>query len=110
LTFGPNKAISLEAPGLRLAAGDTVTLGVRPEHCDLVTDGAGDLDAAIELAEYLGSETYFNCEAPGIGPFTVRAAGQIRRQRSDILKLRFDRDHLHLFGGNERALLHGTVA
>jgi multiple sugar transport system ATP-binding protein len=108
LTFGHDKKISLTRPGVTLAPGDSVTLGIRPEHCEIAT-GSGDLDVAIELAEHLGSETYFACAADGIGPFTVHTPGQLMRQRGDTLKVRFDRAHLHLFDRNERALLHGVA-
>jgi multiple sugar transport system ATP-binding protein len=107
LTFGKDQNIALTASGI--AAGDAVTLGIRPEHCEIIA-GDSDLDATIELAEHLGSETYFSCSADGIGQFTVHAPGQLMRQRGDILKLRFDRAHLHLFDNNERALLHGVAA
>jgi ABC-type sugar transport system ATPase subunit len=108
IAFGAGKNITLALPGVVLSADSKVTLGVRPEHCDIV-QSEGDIDVTIELAEYLGSETYFTCTAAGgIGPFTVHAAGQVMRQRGDVLKLRFDRAHLHLFDPSEHALFHGT--
>jgi multiple sugar transport system ATP-binding protein len=106
LTFGKDRIFALTASGI--AAGDTVMLGIRPEHCEIIA-GDSDLDATVELAEHLGSETYFTCVADGIGQFTVHAPGQLMRQRGDILKLRFDRAQLHLFDRNERALLHGAA-
>jgi ABC-type sugar transport system ATPase subunit len=109
LAYGADKRMTLALRGVALAASDEVTLGIRPEHCEIV-EGDGDLDATIELAECLGSETYFTCAADRIGQFTVHAPGQVMRQRSDALKLRFDRAHLHLFDKNERALMHGAGA
>ena len=108
LSFGKDQTSSLTLSGITLTAGDHVTLGIRPEHCEIVTSG-GDLDVTIELAEHLGSETYLTCAADGIGEFTVHASGQLMRQRGDILRLRFDRAHLHLFDKTERALLHGAA-
>jgi ABC-type sugar transport system ATPase subunit len=108
LAYGQDRKISLTLPGSTLAAGDAVTLGIRPEHCEIVT-ADDDLGATIELAEHLGSETYFSCAADGVGPFTVHAPGQLMRQRGEILRLRFDRAHLHLFDKNERALVHGAA-
>jgi ABC-type sugar transport system ATPase subunit len=107
IAFGSGKAIKLA--GVPLATGSEVTLGIRPEHCHIVQSD-GDIDATIELAEYLGNETYFTCACDGVGQFTVHAPGQVMRQRGDTLKLRFDRAHLHLFDGNERALFHGAVS
>jgi multiple sugar transport system ATP-binding protein len=108
LAFGPNRRFSMTLSGSKLNTGDDVTLGIRPEHCE-IADADGDLSVTIELAEHLGSETYFACAADGIGQFTVHAPGQLMRQRGDILKVRFDRAHLHLFDKNERALLHGAA-
>ncbi len=108
LSFGKDQTNALTVSGVTLAAGDHVTLGIRPEHCEIAA-GDSDLSVTIELAEHLGSETYFACAADGIGPFTVHAPGQLMRQRGETLQLRFDRAHLHLFDKNERALLHGVA-
>jgi multiple sugar transport system ATP-binding protein len=108
LAFGQSGKMALTLQSPSPAPGDEVTLGIRPEHCDIVASDH-DLEATIELAEYLGSETYFACACDGVGQFTVHAPGQVVRQRGETLKLRFERAHLHLFDSNERALCHGVV-
>jgi ABC-type sugar transport system ATPase subunit len=110
LAFAEGQTLLLPNPGGKMAAGDAVTIGIRPEHCDVVDTGAVDLEVAIDLAEQLGGETFFYCSAPGIAELTVQESGQLLRARGDTLKLRFRRDHLHLFDAKGQALAHGAAA
>jgi multiple sugar transport system ATP-binding protein len=107
LTYGADRTISIAQPAHRLPVGAAVALGIRPEHCDIAASGNADLEATVDLAECLGSETYFTCAVDQIGQFTLHAPGQVQRQRGDTLRLNFDREHLHLFDSEGRALLHG---
>src|SRR5690242_9758334 len=38
--------------------GDQVTIGFRPEHCDLVDEGQGGMPVTVDLVEELGSDEY----------------------------------------------------
>ena len=50
----------------RARAGDRVTLGVRPEHLQLVRQGQGDgVKAAVALVEYLGDVTLVYAQVEG---------------------------------------------
>jgi sn-glycerol 3-phosphate transport system ATP-binding protein len=53
-------------PGRR--AGDTVTIGIRPEH---LTPGGGDLTLTVDLIEPLGSETLVHGRVFGRGDETI---------------------------------------
>jgi ABC-type sugar transport system ATPase subunit len=110
LAFAEGQTLRLGNPGGKLAAGDAVTIGIRPEHCDVVDSGVADMEVSIDLAEQLGGETFFYCSAPGIAELTVQESGQLLRARGDTLKLRFRRDQLHLFDANGQALAHGAAA
>jgi multiple sugar transport system ATP-binding protein len=109
LAFAEGRTLLLGNPGGKLAVGDAVTIGIRPEHCDVVDSGAIDLEVAINLIEQLGGETFF---------IVPRRASQDSRRRSranccargDTLKLRFRRNHLHLFDAKGQALAHGATA
>ena len=108
LAFGDGQRLALALPGERLAAGDKVTLGIRPEHCDVMPDGQADVEIAIDFAEHLGGETFFYGSAPGLAQLTVHQPGQLMRARGDPLKLHLRRDRIHLFDGEGRALFHGA--
>ena len=77
------------APIAGVAAGDAVTIGIRPEHCELVTDGPADCEAVVEFAEQLGGETYLYCSAAKLEQLTVRQAGQHMKTRGDRVRLEF---------------------
>jgi len=110
LAFGDGNSLVLDGAAGHLAVGDAVTIGIRPEHCELVQDGPADCEAVVDLAEQLGGETYLYCSAPKLEPFTVREAGQQMKQRGDRVRLGFPRDRLHLFDAEGRALRHGLEA
>jgi ABC-type sugar transport system ATPase subunit len=110
LGFGAGRSLVLGGMAGQLAAGDAVTLGIRPEHCEVVTDDTADCEAVVDLAEQLGGETYLYCSAPKLTQLTVREAGQQMKMRGDSVKLVFPRDRLHLFDATGRALLHGHQA
>ncbi|WP_176085274.1 sn-glycerol-3-phosphate ABC transporter ATP-binding protein UgpC [Martelella sp. HB161492] len=51
-------SISIALPGATgLQPGDTLTLGIRPEHFELAPDGEG-LPLAVDLVEQTGADTY----------------------------------------------------
>jgi multiple sugar transport system ATP-binding protein len=108
LALAGGRMLVLALPGVQLAAGDRISLGIRPEHLDVAADGEADLETTVDLAEHLGSGSYFYCSAPGTGQLTVHDGRQIMRERGDALRLRFRRDQIHIFDDQGRALLHGT--
>ena len=74
-------------PGLPLAAGDAVIVGIRPERITFGPDGR--YTANIELVEPMGSEALVTCT---YGPYELRVQDrsmQPLRQGADI---RFDYD------------------
>jgi len=107
LAFGEGNTLVLDGAIGSVAAGDAVTIGIRPEHCELVLDGSADCEAVVEFAEQLGGETYLYCSAAKLEQLTVRQPGQHMKTRGDRVKLSFPRDCLHLFDAQGLALRHG---
>ena len=72
-------------------------LGMRPQHLSLVADGPG-LSARLSNAEFMGHEVYLHADLEGrklvsvVGAAEFEALGQ-----SDVIRLRPDPDHLHVF-------------
>ncbi len=86
-----------------LAAGASVTLGIRPEHLALAAQDGG-VPLAIELVERLGGESYLYGASPGLPQITLRLDGQSEHQRGSAVALAFPQQHLHLFDENGRAV------
>ena len=65
LTLGGGTPLVLANSGVKATAGQTVTVGIRPEHIRVadggadVVNGAGAMAGTLRLVEYLGSETMF---------------------------------------------------
>ena len=87
------------------AAGEPVTLGVRPEH---VVPGAGpaSFEALVHATEQLGSDSYLYCELPQGQRLTIHAPGQtpVRRGERTPIGLRPDACHLFRADQDGRAL------
>ncbi|QQN65031.1 sn-glycerol-3-phosphate ABC transporter ATP-binding protein UgpC [Bradyrhizobium diazoefficiens] len=102
LTIG-EREVALPRAASGLAAGASVTLGIRPEHIDIATDPAL-LAATVDLVEQLGGETFIYATAPGLPQITLRQDGQSRFDRGDAVAIRFASDHLHIFDAIGAAL------
>ena len=70
--------------GEAAAKRGATTIGIRPEHADVSTT-AGEWRAKIRLAEHLGSDTFLHAEAEGIGPLTLRLAGESASRRATAI-------------------------
>ncbi|MEM7047545.1 MAG: sn-glycerol-3-phosphate ABC transporter ATP-binding protein UgpC [Pseudomonadota bacterium] len=87
-----------------------VTVGIRPEHIDILSDKAknADLTITVDLIEQLGGETYLYGQSEDGQSLTVHQPGQLTIQAGDRLDLGFRRDHLHLFDGDGAVICNGT--
>src|SRR5262245_37448589 len=55
--------------------GTTVSLGIRPESCNLAAPGRGTLSGRVRLVEHLGSDVFVHLERSGQAePFIARLA------------------------------------
>ncbi|MGB8703134.1 MAG: TOBE domain-containing protein, partial [Thermosynechococcaceae cyanobacterium] len=93
-----------DAWGTTLASyrGQTVVLGVRPEHFDTIPDPDGEgLSVQVALVEALGHETYLACtfedRTRQTAHLQVRTDPQQLAKRGDRLKLSINAQHIHLF-------------
>jgi len=105
-TDGERLTVDLASRNVELARkvsvrlGDAVTLGVRPEHLDIAEAGTADINVTVDLAEALGSETYFYATADGLPQLTIHQMGQTALSRGQQIGLRLRADDVHLFGVN----------
>ncbi|OSQ36394.1 ABC transporter ATP-binding protein [Thalassospira mesophila] len=86
-------------------ADSATQFGIRPEHITLTAPENGILNGQIEVMEHLGSDSFAYVQINDIGLFTVRVVGHSELQAGAVIGLAFDSENLHLFDGNEQAIL-----
>ena len=87
-------------PGL---VGQSVTLGIRPEHIHLRTSEPDEisLTATIEQLEQLGATSFLYCALPGGEKLTVQLAGQVDKRAGETIDVCFPPRDVHLFAKTE---------
>ncbi|MCJ8142606.1 ABC transporter ATP-binding protein [Ancylobacter sp. A5.8] len=78
------------------------TLGVRPEHIDIVAEGPWS--GTVGICEHLGSDTFLKVHVEGLGALTVRAGGEVDLVHGAPIRLAPQPDKLHRFDGAGEAL------
>ncbi|SEM98951.1 sorbitol ABC transporter ATP-binding protein /mannitol ABC transporter ATP-binding protein [Loktanella fryxellensis] len=83
--------------GAAAAAHGAATIGIRPEHLDVV-DSGGTFTGRVGVAEHLGSDTFFHVHVPEMAePMTVRAGGEVGLTHGDTIHLTPRAAHIHRF-------------
>jgi multiple sugar transport system ATP-binding protein len=83
--------------GARAAALDAHTIGIRPEHLDVV-DSEGTFTGRVGVAEHLGSDTFFHVHIDDMAePMTVRAGGEVSLTHGDTIHLEPQAENIHRF-------------
>jgi multiple sugar transport system ATP-binding protein len=88
--------------GAEAARHNATTIGVRPEHLDIVADGPWQ--GVVGLSEHLGSDTFLKVAVPGMEPITVRAGGELNLHHGDKIGLAPQPGKLHRFGADGKTL------
>jgi multiple sugar transport system ATP-binding protein len=79
------------------------TVGVRPEHIDIV-EGKGIWNGKIALAEHLGADSFLHVDAGDAGRLVVRAPGEYRGKEGGTVALKPDMSRLHRFDDQGRVI------
>ncbi len=83
--------------GQEAAKHDAHTIGVRPEHIDVV-ESDGLWQGTVGVAEHLGSDTFLHIHNTGFGEMmTVRAAGEVNLRHGDKIHLNPRVEEIHRF-------------
>ena len=99
--------ISVPIPNVDgLTNGAHCTLGIRPEHVSIATEGSGHTKAQVAFAEQLGGETYLYCDVEGSPQITVHQPGQLPVVKGQTLALNFALENMHLFDANGQAIVN----
>ena len=88
-------------PG-RLKVGETVTLGVRPEH--LRPTEAGEVGGEVVVVERLGGETFLYTQLNSGDMLVIQADGEIPTVVHERIMVKLDPGTCHLFDGTGLAV------
>jgi len=91
-------------PFERPEGASAVQMGIRPEHIDVVAAGEGTVSGKVEVAEYLGADTYLHVDCGGLGQIIVRTPGANNDLRGKTVGLAFQPGHLHFFDRDDQAV------
>ena len=78
------------------------TIGVRPEHVEVVREGGWE--GKVLLAEHLGSDTFLKVACPEIGEMTVRGNGEMGLHHDSTVRLQPRSDRIYRFDQNGLAM------
>ncbi|WP_296269542.1 ABC transporter ATP-binding protein [Pseudomonas sp. UBA6323] len=96
--------LTLPQSAVGLSVGSSVTLGVRPEHLNVVSTDAGRMQVTADVSERLGSDTFCHVRGTSGEMLTVRVRGDFAPRYGDALTLDFDTAHCHLFDADGQAV------
>jgi multiple sugar transport system ATP-binding protein len=74
------------------------TIGVRPEHLDVVSEGGWS--GVVGLSEHLGSDTFLKVETEAVGTINVRTGGEVLLSHGDKIRLAPQAGKIHRFGAD----------
>jgi multiple sugar transport system ATP-binding protein len=95
-------AVTVPSRAGRLAVGEDVTLGVRPEHMRLANDG--EIAGEVKVVERLGGETFLYTQINGAAMLVIQGDGEIATAVHDRIKVKLDPATCHLFDAAGLAL------
>ena len=82
--------------------GDTVQLGIRPEHLLVNQDSDAKWEGKVFVVEKLGSGTFLYLEKEG-DPLVVETEGDSNIKVGDTVKVGFEASRCHIFDGSNQA-------
>ncbi|MEO9527324.1 sn-glycerol-3-phosphate ABC transporter ATP-binding protein UgpC [Roseibium sp.] len=86
------------------SAQKPVRLGIRPEHMNIVGIDEGHCTGTIEVAEYLGADTFVYVALDGLDTVLVRISGAETVEEGARIGLRFDEARMHFFDADDKAV------
>ncbi len=105
----PGGTIALNSGTAKLAAGQKVTLGIRPEHLLTGSGADGTVSGTVRLAEYLGSESMFYISLGDGSELSVKADGLSKADPGSTLTIGLPAAACHLFDEQGLALINGDL-
>ncbi len=98
--------LTLPVTGPMVRAGETLTLGIRPEHIgDTAEAGEVAIEVAVDVVERLGGSTYAYAGYGPVEGFTICAPGNSQLMRNSLQRCYFKLADCHLFDSQGRAVM-----
>ena len=94
--------ISIPKTSATASEGDSVELGIRPEHLTVNQSGDASWESKVFVVEKLGSGTFLYLEKEG-EPLVVETDGDSNIKVGDTVKVAFDAARCHLFDSSKQA-------
>ena len=94
--------ISIPKTSASASEGDSVELGIRPEHLIVNQSGDASWESKVFVVEKLGSGTFLYLEKEG-EPLVVETDGDSNIKVGDTVKVGFDAERCHLFDSSKQA-------
>ncbi|MBB3213529.1 multiple sugar transport system ATP-binding protein [Herbaspirillum sp. Sphag1AN] len=108
---GTDEILVVQAVAPVLQPGQSVVVGVRPEHFTLTTTSTAGVTREVILVERLGEHTYVHLEQPEGQPLISKLSGDSQARRGDRLHFGIPATCAHLFDENGFAFARsGAVA
>jgi multiple sugar transport system ATP-binding protein len=85
-------------------AGEPVKLGIRPEHMSVVPPEEGHCTGTVEVAEYLGADTFLYVALEGLDTVLVRINGSDTVKEGARVGISFDEDRMHFFDADDQTV------
>ena len=91
--------VDLDGIRVRVPSGarEKVTIGVRPEHLRLVTDGGDGMHGVVDLVEELGADSYLHCSTPDGHPLVYRAESADHPRKGEEVRFRAEEGQVRFF-------------
>ncbi|MBP1861173.1 ABC transporter ATP-binding protein [Rhizobium herbae] len=109
VTLPDSVDILLPAGNSSVSQGQSVTLGIRPEHIDADARDGAILPAKLRLAEYLGSETMFYVSLADGSDIAVKADGLATAKPGADFRIGIPPKACHLFDASGVAIINGDL-
>ena len=88
----------------RCRKDNATSVGIRPEHIDIIQGDGGDVQGTVDVLEYLGADTFVVMDCGAAGQVTVRVMGESDLQPGDKAGLSFQSGRLHHFDADGLAV------
>jgi ABC-type sugar transport system ATPase subunit len=108
--FGEAKPMAIPLGGTTAKPGDSVTLGIRPEHLGEGARHAMVLTGTVEAVEHLGEASYVHVRRDDGTLLTARSPGDSVAEVGSKVAVSTDVDHLHLFDAEGKAFARHSKA
>uniref|UniRef100_UPI000B064072 TOBE domain-containing protein n=1 Tax=Marinobacterium profundum TaxID=1714300 RepID=UPI000B064072 len=102
LECGPEYQLPHQSTNLKV--GDDITMGIRPEHIEVVASDASPFKVRLDVTEHLGADTYCYIKLGNGEMMTVRAPGDFSADYGQNAALIPDLTQAHLFDADGKTI------